>query len=91
MRRTREAIQAELEQTRKRLDRYLAREDDMLDKNGVQSYGIGSRNLQHYNTALKDVQDMIEKLRARIRELEAELAGSSRGERWASSPATGNG
>lgn len=77
MRRTREVIQAELEQTRKRLDRYLAREDDMLDKNGVQSYGIGSRNLQHYNTALKDVQDMIEKLRARIRELEAELAGNS--------------
>lgn len=77
MRRTREVIQAELEQTRKRLDRYLAREDDMLDKNGVQSYGIGSRNLQHYSTALKDVQDMIEKLRARIRELEAELAGSS--------------
>ena len=77
MRRTREAIQAELEQTRKRLERYLAREDDMLDKNGVQSYGIGSRNLQHYNTALKDVQDMIEKLRARIRELEAELAGQS--------------
>lgn len=77
MRRTREVIQAELEQTRKRLDRYLAREDDMLDKNGVQSYGIGSRNLQHYNTALKDVQDMIEKLRTRIRELEAELAGSS--------------
>lgn len=77
MRRTREVIQAELEQTRKRLDRYLAREDDMLDKNGVQSYGIGSRNLQHYNTALKDVQDMIEKLRARIRELEAELAGSN--------------
>lgn len=77
MRRTREVIQAELEQTRRRLERYLAREDDMLDKNGVQSYGIGSRNLQHYNTALKDVQDMIEKLRARIRELEAELAGSS--------------
>lgn len=77
MRRTREVIQTELEQTRKRLDRYLAREDDMLDKNGVQSYGIGSRNLQHYNTALKDVQDMIEKLRARIRELEAELAGNS--------------
>lgn len=77
MRRTREDIQAELDQTRKRLDRYLAREDDMLDKNGVQSYGIGSRNLQHYNTALKDVQDMIEKLRARIRELEAELAGGS--------------
>ena len=51
------------------------READMLAKNGVQSYGIGSRNIQYYSTALKDIQDMIEKLRARIRELEAELEG----------------
>lgn len=58
-----------------RLDAYLEREADMLAKNGVQSYGIGSRNIQYYSTALKDIQDMIEKLRARIRELEAELEG----------------
>ena len=75
--RQRETIQAELTQTRERLALYLKREADMLDKNGVQSYGIGSRNLQHYSTALKDIKDMIEKLRARIRELEAELAGGS--------------
>lgn len=75
--RQRETIQAELTQTRERLALYLKREADMLDKNGVQSYGIGSCNLQHYSTALKDIQDMIEKLRARIRELEAELAGGS--------------
>lgn len=75
--RRRETIQAELTQARERLALYLAREADMLDKNGVQSYGIGSRNLQHYSTALKDIQDMIEKLRARIWELEAELAGGS--------------
>ena len=75
--RQREIIQAELTQTRERLSLYLKREADVLDKNGVQSYGIGSRNLQHYSTALKDIQDMIEKLRARIRELEAELAGRS--------------
>lgn len=75
--RQRETIQAELTQTRERLALYLKREADMLDKNGVQSYGIGSRNLQHYSTALKDIQDMIEKLRTRIRELEAELAGGS--------------
>ena len=75
--RQRETIQAELTQARERLALYLKREADMLDKNGVQSYGIGSRNLQHYSTALKDIQDMIEKLRARIRELEAELAGRS--------------
>lgn len=75
--RQRNIIQAELTQTRERLDLYLKREADMLDKNGVQSYGIGSRNLQHYNLALKDIQEMIEKLRARIRELEAELEGRS--------------
>ena len=44
--RQRETIQAELTQTRERLALYLKREADMLDKNGVQSYGIGSRNLQ---------------------------------------------
>ena len=74
MARTKATIQQELETTRRRLDAYLDREADMLAKNGVQSYGIGSRNIQYYSTALKDIQDMIEKLRARIRELEAELA-----------------
>lgn len=75
MKRTRQTIETELDQTRKRLEAYLSREADMLAKNGVQSYGIGSRNIQYYSTALKDIQDMIERLRARIRELEAELAG----------------
>lgn len=75
MKRTRQTIEAELDQTRKRLEAYLSREADMLAKNGVQSYGIGSRNIQYYSTALKDIQDMIERLRTRIRELEAELAG----------------
>lgn len=75
MARTKATIQQELETTRRRLDAYLDREADMLAKNGVQSYGIGSRNIQYYSTALKDIQDMIEKLRARIRELEAELEG----------------
>lgn len=76
-RRSKETIRTELESARTRLNLYLKREADMLDENGVQSYGIGSRNLQHYSTALKDIQDMIEKLRTRIRELEAELSGQS--------------
>ncbi len=75
MARSKATIQQELETTRRRLEAYLDREADMLAKNGVQSYGIGSRNIQYYSTALKDIQDMIEKLRARIRELEAELEG----------------
>lgn len=76
-RRTKTEIRAELEATRARLNKYLEREDEMLSKDGVQSYSIGSRNLQRYQTSLADLQDMIEKLRKRVRELEAELAGQA--------------
>lgn len=76
-RRSKELVRKELEETRERLELYLAREKDMISKEGVQMYTIGSRNLQRYQTALSDVQDMIEKLRKRIRELEAELAGQT--------------
>lgn len=75
--RRRETIQAELTQTRERLDLYLAREREMLSRDGVQLYTIGSRNLQRYQTTLTAIQNEIERLRKRIRELEAELAGGS--------------
>lgn len=74
-RRSKEVVRRELEQTRNRLDKYLAREDEMLSHDGVQLYTIGSRNLQRYQTALSDIQAMIEKLRKRESELEAELEG----------------
>lgn len=74
-RRTKTEIKEELEQTRQRLKSYLDREQEMLSKDGVKAYGIGSRNLQRYDTSLADVQAAIESLRKRIRELEAELAG----------------
>lgn len=76
-RRPRRVIEAELKETRERLDLYLAREKEMLSKDGVQLYTIGSRNLQRYQTSLTALQDMIAKLRKRIRELENELAGRS--------------
>lgn len=76
-RRSKEAIRKELEETRTRLEQYLAREKEMISSDGVQSYTIGSRNLQRYQTGLADIQAMIDKLRKRIRELEAELAGKS--------------
>ena len=76
-RRPRHVIEAELKETRERLDLYLAREREMLSKDGVQLYTIGSRNLQRYQTSLTALQDMIDKLRKRIRELENELAGRS--------------
>lgn len=75
--RSKETIQQELTETRTRLSAYLAREADMLSKDGVQLYTIGSRNLQRYQTSLASVQDMIAKLQKRVRELEAELAGGS--------------
>lgn len=73
-RRTKETVRAELERTRTRLDLYLAREKEMLG-DGVQLYTIGSRNLQRYQTPLTAIQAEIDRLRKRIDELEAELAG----------------
>ena len=76
-RRSKETVRTELERTRTRLDLYLAREQEMLSKDGVQLYTIGSRNLQRYQTPLTAIQAEIDRLRKRIEELEAELAGQS--------------
>lgn len=76
-RRSKETVRTELERTRTRLELYLAREQEMLSKDGVQLYTIGSRNLQRYQTPLTAIQDEIERLRKRISELEAGLAGQS--------------
>ena len=76
-RRTKETVRTELERARTRLDLYLAREQEMLSKAGAQLYTIGSRNLQRYQTPLTAIQAEIERLRKRISELEAELAGQS--------------
>ena len=76
-RRSKVIIRQELDEVEERLSLYRAREKEMIGPDGVQLYTIGSRNLQRYQTALKDIQDMIESLRKRKRELEAELAGQS--------------
>lgn len=75
--RSKDIIRKELEQTRERLSIYLAREKEMLSKDGVQLYTIGSRNLQRYQTALADIQKKIDALRKRESELEGELEGFS--------------
>lgn len=77
MRRSKATIRNELAETRRRLERYLAREAEMISKEGVQGYTIGPRSLQRYQTDLAEVQGMIDKLRKRVRELEAEMAGQS--------------
>lgn len=61
-----------LENKRKRLGMYYEREEKMLT-DGVQSYGIGSRNLSRYQTDLAKIQEMIATLEEDIRELEGSL------------------
>lgn len=75
--RSKETIQQELTETRTRLSAYLAREADMLSKDGVQLYTIGSRNLQRYQTSLASVQDMIAKLQSESASWRPNLAGGS--------------
>lgn len=70
-----EKYQAELERKKARLDMYYAQEEKMLT-GGVQSYGIGSRNLARYNTDLAQIRSAIEKLEAEIEELEGLLTGN---------------
>ena len=70
-----ERYKAELERKRARLDLYLAQEEKMLT-GGVQSYGIGSRNLARYNTDLGQIRSTIEKLESEIEELEGLITGT---------------
>lgn len=71
---SRKTIEAELSIKRDRLDLYLKREAEMLD-GGVQSYGIGSRNLARYNTDLSTIRAAIKELEEEITTLEGALSG----------------
>lgn len=59
-----------------RLAAYLDRETEMLT-GGVQSYGIGSRNLTRYQTDLSNVRAAIKELEQEIVALENQLNGRS--------------
>lgn len=71
---SRETINLQLSTKRDRLALYLKREAEMLD-GGVQSYGIGSRNLARYNTDLNAIRASIKELEEEIELLEGELNG----------------
>lgn len=75
--RTEEKAQKRLK-IQQRLELYYERERQMLT-DGVKSYGIGSRNLQRYDTALKDIQEKIDCLEAQLRELDARAPRKSVG------------
>lgn len=72
----REEIQKELEALRERLAAYRARELEML-RGGVQSYGIGSRNVSRYSLDLGAIRDTIKDLEQQIAELESLLCGGN--------------
>lgn len=67
-------IKEKLETKKARLSAYLDRETEMLT-GGVQSYGIGSRNLTRYQTDLSNIRAAIKELDKEIEQLENQLSG----------------
>lgn len=72
---TKTVIIEKLRQKKDRLQLYYDREKYLLSPDAVQSYGIGTRNLQRYYTDLEDVQKLIKQLEDEIAELEGLLDG----------------
>lgn len=70
-------ITKKIELKKQRLELYYKREAEMLDR-GVQSYGMGTRNLARYNTDLNSIQEEIRTLENEIENLEGMLNGKSR-------------
>ena len=64
-----EKLQAELAEKRARLALYIAQEQKILS-DGVQAYGLGTRSITRFQTALNDVVRMIESLKSKIAALE---------------------
>lgn len=73
----RERLEKRREVYEKRYEAYLQKEADIL-AGGVQSYGIGSRNLARYNADLAEVRKAIAALEQALEEIDARLAGGSR-------------
>lgn len=67
-------IKEKLEEKKARRSAYLDRETEMLT-GGVQSYGIGSRNLTRYQTDLSNIREAIKELDKEIERLENQLSG----------------
>ncbi len=59
-----------IERNKERLRMYLEKEAYMLSKDGIQSYGMGTRNAARYDLDLAEIRKAIEKLEKEIEELE---------------------
>ena len=75
MNKNKEEIRKKIDNKKIRLEAYQKRELIMLSPEGVQSYGIGSRNVARYNTDLAQVRAAIKELEDEIDELENYLNG----------------
>lgn len=73
----RERLEKRREVYEKRYEAYLQKEADIL-AGGVQSYGIGSRNLARYNADLAEVRKAIAALEQALEEIDSQLAGGTR-------------
>ncbi|HIU80020.1 MAG TPA: hypothetical protein IAC67_03800 [Candidatus Coproplasma excrementipullorum] len=67
-------IKEQIREKKERLKAYRDKEREIL-AGGVQSYGIGSRNLTRYNVDLSTIREAIKELEAEIAALEAQAAG----------------
>lgn len=70
---TKQKKEEKIQSLRERLQLYKDREKVMLT-DGVQSYGVGSRNATRYNTDLAEIRRAISSLEDKI----DELSGTSR-------------
>lgn len=59
-----------IERNKERLKMYLEKEAYMLSKDGIQSYGMGTRNAARYDLDLAEIRKAIEKLEKDIDEME---------------------
>lgn len=64
-----------IERNKERMKMYLEKEAYMLSKDGIQSYGMGTRNAARYDLDLAEIRKAIEKLEKDIEELEGLEAG----------------
>lgn len=67
-------IQQQIKDKRERLQAYREKERDLLS-GGVQSYGIGSRNVARYNVDLATIRAAIKELESELTALEAQESG----------------
>lgn len=67
---TRQKIREKIEDRKTRLDLYKGKEAFMLSKDGVISYGIGSRSAARYDLDLAEIRKAVSDLEKEIEELE---------------------